>query len=147
MIKKTRFPDQGRVSDKLDDLIKYYGELKEDFPEEDEFQSNRLSRRGIEKTIEIIADTIIDIALILVSSLGLEKPSDSGEAIEILEKHEIIQKPLAEKIKDLISFRNLLVHRYGKIDQHKEYVSIAENHEDIILFVKEIERTLKKFEK
>jgi len=117
MIQKEKMPEKARIEEKLDDLLKYYEELLEDLPQKKEFKEKRLARRGIEKTLELIADTIIDISLIIISSKGLEKPQDSRDSINILEKNKIITSSLSAKIKDLISFRNLLVHRYGKIDE------------------------------
>ena len=136
--------DQGRIEEKLDDLVRYHGELVEDLPSKSEFVDGRLVRRGIEKTIELIADTIIDIALLIISGKGLEKPEDSRDAIALLEKVKILPKDVAARIMDLISFRNLLVHRYTKIDENLEFSTIKEEHPDIISFVKEIEKFLTK---
>lgn len=144
MIKKTKLLDKGRINDKLDGLIKYYEELMEDLPSREEFKEERLVRRGIDKTIELIADAIIDIALMIISEKGFDKPEDSRDAIGVLEKNKVLNKNLSGKIQDLISFRNLLVHRYGKIDENLEYDNLQENHEDIVLFVKEIEKFLTK---
>ena len=69
---------------------------------------------------------------------------DSRGAIEELYKNKIINQNLKEKVADLISFRNLLVHRYGKIDEKLEFENIKENHEDILEFVKRIELFNKK---
>jgi hypothetical protein len=49
MIKKTKLLDEGRVTDKLDELIKYYEELMEDLPTKKEFKEERLVRRGIDR--------------------------------------------------------------------------------------------------
>jgi uncharacterized protein YutE (UPF0331/DUF86 family) len=92
----------------------------------------------------LIADVIIDIALIIISEKGFDKPEDSRDAIRVLEKNEVLNKNLSGKIQDLIFFRNLLVHRYGKIDENLEFNNLKENHEDIILFAKEIEKFLVK---
>ncbi|HLD72753.1 MAG TPA: HepT-like ribonuclease domain-containing protein [Candidatus Nanoarchaeia archaeon] len=143
MIQKIKLSSNDRVKDKLDELVSYHRELVEDLPERDEFKQERLVKRGIEKTIELIADTIVDIALIIISERGLKKPEDSRDALSVLEENKILTKKVAGKIKDLISFRNLLVHRYGKIKEDLEYTNISENSEDIILFVKEIEISLK----
>ncbi len=140
MIKKNRLEGEGRVKDKLTELMGYYEELLEDLPKEDEFLENRILRRGIEKSIELIADTIIDISLILISSSGFERPNDSREAIMVLEKNKVLSPQLAIKIKEFVSFRNLLVHRYGKIDLEREFNSISENHEDILGFIKEVKK-------
>ncbi|MBI2666018.1 DUF86 domain-containing protein [Candidatus Woesearchaeota archaeon] len=143
MIKKIRLPAEGRIADKLDELTRYYDELLEDLPTKDDFEEKRVLRRSIEKTLELIADTITDIALILISEFGFEKPLDAREAIDALVVHKILTKQLGEKIKDLISFRNLLVHRYGKIDVEREYETIQEDHGDIQEFIKEIDTHLK----
>lgn len=135
-----------RIKEKLDQIVLYYDELLEDFPSEEEFQQNRLTRRGIEKTVELIAEGIIDTAMMLISLQGLEKPNDSRAAIALLEKKGILSSTPGKKIQDFISFRNLLVHRYAVIDEEREYATIAENHEDIIFFVKEIEQFLQKKE-
>jgi len=129
---------------KLSDLMAFCEELEEDLPSLSEFKSERIRRRGVEKTIELIADTIVDTALLIVSGKGLHKPADSREAITNLEKENILSRRLAEKIRDLISFRNLLVHRYGKVDEDLEYENICEGKDDVLQFVKEIKGYLEK---
>src|SRR3989344_1651894 len=143
MIQKIKLSSNDRVKDKLDELVSYHRELVEDLPEREKYKQEQLVKREIEKTIELIADTIVDIALIIISERGLKKPEDSRDALSVLEENKILTKKVAGKIKDLISFRNLLVHRYGKIKEDLEYTNISENSEDIILFVKEIEISLK----
>tara|TARA_Y100000310_G_scaffold220239_1_gene221703 strand:- start:508 stop:942 length:435 start_codon:yes stop_codon:yes gene_type:complete len=139
MIKKDKIVEEGRISEKLDDLIQYHQELVEDLPTKTKFKNERLTKRGIEKTIEMIADLIIDISLIIISEKGFDKPDDSRDAIRVLERNKVLSKQLSAKIQDLISFRNLLVHRYGKIDDDLEYENIEDNNKDVVLFVKEIE--------
>lgn len=133
-----------RIKEKLDDIITYYHELMNDFPTEHEFKENRLARRGIEKTVELIAESVLDVTMMLISSKGIEKPQDSRTSIALLEKHGILSKKLSLKLQDFISFRNLLVHRYARVDEEQEYETIDENHEDILHFVEEIELFLKK---
>lgn len=133
-----------RLKDKVEQLSKYYDELIEDMPLNDEFLNNRIVRRGIEKTIELIVETIIDIANIIISSKNLEKPIDSRNSIQILFKQKIISEKLSLKICDLISFRNLLVHRYGKINEKQEFDHIIDNYDDIKDFINEIILFLKK---
>lgn len=142
MIYKNRKVEEARLKDKVAELKQYYEELIEDLPSQDNFLEKRLVRRGIEKNMELIADAIIDVALILISSSGFEKPTDSRESISVLEKHKIIDVELAQKLRTLISFQNLLVHRYGVIDQEKEYQSIREDHDDIRRFIKAIKNFL-----
>ena len=131
-----------RINEKLDELVKLHDELVEELPNKKEFLSTRILRRGIEKTIQLIADGVIDVSMMIISEKGLEKPMDSRGAITVLQKNKILSKSLAGKIKDLISFRNLLVHLYGKIDENEEYQNIKENHEDILKFVEAVEKVI-----
>src|SRR3989338_7536195 len=122
--------DDRRIKDKLDELLRYHKELIEDLPAKKDFKKERIIRRGVEKTVELIADTILDIALMIISGEGFEKPEDSRSAIIILEKKKVLSKLISDKIQDLLSFRNLLVHRYGKVDEDVEYSNIRGNHKD-----------------
>src|SRR3989338_10429831 len=109
MIQKIKLSSNDRVKDKLDELVSYHRELVEDLPERDEFKQERLVKRGIEKTIELIADTIVDIALIIISERGLKKPEDSRDALSVLEENKILTKKVAGKNKKINSFLKLLV--------------------------------------
>ncbi len=139
MIKKNIYTPEERINDKLDEIIMFYHELVDNLPEEETFLDNTLMRRGLEKTLELLVNCMVDVALIIISKFNYEKPIDSCGAIEELYKNKVIDQKLKEKVADLISFRNLLVHRYGKIDEKLEFENIKENHEDILEFVKRIE--------
>ena len=135
--------DRARLNTKLDEILQYYDELLEDLPEEKAFHQDRITRRGVEKTVELIADAIVDVSLMIISGMGYGKPDDARSALAILQKNKVLSSGVAAKMQDFVSFRNLLVHRYAKVDEKQEYASIQENHEDIPAFVKETEQFLK----
>ncbi|MAF99189.1 MAG: hypothetical protein CMH61_01110 [Nanoarchaeota archaeon] len=133
-----------RIDDKLDEIVTLHEELMEDLPPEEVFLKKRVVRRGIEKTVQLIADTIVDVALMIISQEGFDRPQDSRDAIKKLKEEGILTKNLASKIQDFVSFRNLLVHRYVKVNKEEEYENIDENHKDILDFVRAIESFSKK---
>ena len=133
-----------KIKDKLDLLERYHGELVDDLPDYDSFVSERLTRRGIEKTIELIADAVVDVAMILISAKGWEKPTEAAGTARVLAQQKVLSVHLSEKIQNLIRFRNLLVHQYVKVDDEKEYEVLAENHTDVIEFVTAVELFLRK---
>ena len=135
-----------RVKDKVDLISRYYQELKDDLPSEEEFSQERVPRRAVEKTIELIADAVVDVAMVIISAKSLEKPKESSESITILAKSGVLSSPLADKMKDFIRFRNLLVHQYAKVDEKREFETIRDNHQDILEFLKEMEIFIKKEE-
>lgn len=132
-----------RITEKLDYIERYHRELVEDLPSYPEFTKKRLTRRGIEKTVELMADAIVDVAMIIISAKGLEKPNEAAESVNILAQNNLLTIGLARKLQELVKFRNLLVHQYAKVDEEKEYHNINENHEDVIVFIKEIEALVK----
>jgi len=62
---------------------------------------------------------------------------------KILKEEEIIGKELAIKLEDMARFRNLLVHRYGEVDNRRVLEIIKHNLKDIEEFEKEIEKFIK----
>jgi len=129
-----------RLKQKLGDLVILHEELMEDLPDMEEFMEKRLARRGIEKTIQLIADAMVDVAYMIISERGYARPADGRDAISVLEKEKVLSTKLAAKIKELISFRNLLVHRYGVVNEKQEFENISENHSDVLDFVREIKK-------
>ncbi|MDI6790445.1 MAG: DUF86 domain-containing protein [Thermodesulfobacteriota bacterium] len=64
--------------------------------------------------------------------LGL--PKESRESFLILAREHVIPVELAEKLKGMVGFRNILVHEYQDIDI-KIMVDVIEHHlDDLIVF-------------
>ncbi len=133
-----------RINDKLDLIVRYHEELMEDLPSQATFRRNRISRRAVEKTIELIADSIVDVVMMIISGKGLERPPEARESITTLSKYGLLPEKLAQQIKELIGLRNLLVHQYAKVDEDREFHDIEEDHQDVLEFVREMEKLLRK---
>lgn len=73
-------------------------------------------------------------------SLGL--PKDNRDAIRKLAGSKIIQKKLGGRLEDMVSFRNLLVHRYGKVDDARAYRYLKEEMDDLHEFIEMIEKII-----
>ncbi len=58
----------------------------------------------------------IDMGAHIISDAGWETPSSQAEIFEILTKHKIITKARAEKMIQMVGFRNRIVHEYEKTD-------------------------------
>lgn len=131
--------DRGRISNKLDELEEYSGELDQDLPDkETDYARNRVLRRACEKDFELICQTIIDICNLIISQTGLGYPEDNRQSIEKLVNDGIVPEKLGDRLKDMISFRNLIVHRYGSIDDAKAYNHLKEGKKDFYRFVETI---------
>ncbi|RLE93805.1 MAG: hypothetical protein DRJ55_03335 [Thermoprotei archaeon] len=66
--------------------------------------------------LQTCVQALIDMAFRVLSSLG-EKPPDSyGEAAEALFRLGVLCRESRDKLKSMIGFRNILIHRYLELD-------------------------------
>ena len=132
------------IRKKLVEMDSYLEQVEEYFPsEEDEFLRSRIEKHGIYKLLESAIEEVIKICSMINSDLSLGIPSDEDSIIKNLEDKKIISEELAEKIIQMKGFRNILVHRYGKINDKEAFETIKENLGDFEIFKKEILKFLK----
>ena len=115
--------------------------LPEDF---EEFKILGLIKDGIYKKIEDSIEGVISICSIINSDLNLGIPKEEEDILGNFEKGKILDKKLIEKIKEMRGFRNILVHKYGEIDDEEVFENIKEGIGDFELFFEEIRKLLKK---
>lgn len=89
-----------------------------------------------------IMEACIDIANHIISVRGYRRANDYSDMFEVLKEENIIDSLLAEKMENMARFRNLLVHKYGKVDNRRVLEIIKFDLEDIKHFEKEIEKLL-----
>ena len=144
MIKKREFRKK-EIEDKLKDILDSINIIEEAFPQDfDSFESLGLSKDGIYKKIEFAIESIIDICNIINSDLRLGTPETEDDIINNLDKRKVLTKETINLIKEMKGFRNILVHRYGEINDKKAFDTIKEGLKDFELIIKEIEDFLKR---
>jgi uncharacterized protein YutE (UPF0331/DUF86 family) len=85
-------------------------------------------------------EACIDIANYIISVKGFRRAEEYSEMFGVLKEERIIGRELAAKLEDMARFRNLLVHRYGEIDNRRVLEIIKHNLKDIEEFEREIEK-------
>ena len=63
-----------------------------------------------------IVEACIDIANYIISAKGFRRKEAYSEMFKILGENGVLEKELSRKFQDMSRFRNLLVHRYGEVD-------------------------------
>ncbi len=76
----------------------------------------------------------IDLANVAIAKEGLGLPNTYRQSFEILNKHQVINDELADKMKSMVGFRNISVHDYGKINPEIVHSIVNENLGDFELF-------------
>lgn len=87
------------------------------------------------KMAEFMIHNVIDICAIISSDLKLEKPFSEDDIIDNIGGAGILDEDMVRKIREMKGQRNVLVHRYGKIDDALVYESLTGDLADIEAFV------------
>lgn len=137
--------DEKRILSKIDQLDLYLEELKEIKPSSfKEYSSSIEKKRACERLLHVSIEIVIDIANLIVSNLKLGLPSDDEEVFQKLLKKGIISNKMTDLLIDMKNFRNVLVHRYGEINDRKAFENIKGNLGDFEDFKEEILKFLRK---
>lgn len=104
----------------------------------EDFASLGLIKDGMYKRIEFCIQNVFDICAILDTDLRLGIPQSDDNILEIMVANGIINEDMKTKLKLMKGFRNILVHRYGGIDDALTYEFFNENIIDFDEFITEI---------
>jgi len=118
--------DKERILSKIDELNQYIKELEKIRPKTfEEYKNNILIKRACERLLQVSIECIIDIASILVKELKIGLPSEEEDLFDKLEENRIITRKMKDKLRLMRGFRNILVHRYGKIDDKLVFENLS----------------------
>ncbi len=107
------------------------------------FSDLGLVKDGIYKKLEFCIESVFDICAIINTDLQLGIPESDETIIDNLIKNKIIKKDMGETLKSMKGFRNILVHRYGRINDEIAYTIIKEHLQDFYTFIETIEKNIK----
>ena len=99
------------------------------------------------KEVEYAIQLVIDICSIINSDTSKETPSDEDSIFLSLVNNKIISKEIGDKIIEMKGFRNVLVHKYGKINNGEAYENVSQGLKDFERIIEEIEAFLVKSKK
>ncbi len=92
---------------------------------------------GIERTLQVSIEAMIDIAN-RIGSLAEQPPaSESYLSLRMLQDMGVIEN--AERYRDMIRFRNFIVHRYEQIEPAVIVAILTNRLDEFDAFIKEIE--------
>lgn len=127
----------GVISQKLDLIAQRVSKLRSRTPlTTDELENDYFLRSGIERTLQVCVEAMIDIANRVIFLEGRPPSAESFGSIQQLEDLHILKD--AGAYRNMIKFRNLIVHRYEQIET--DILATIVNHYlgDIDRFAEEI---------
>jgi len=139
--------DKEKILSKIDELNGYLEELEKIKPSSlEEYQSSIEKKRACERLLQISIETILDIGNIIVSNLKLGVPSDEEDLFDKLKSKKIISVEMIKILNIMKGFRNILVHKYGKVDDELTFENL-DKLSDFTDFIEQIMKFLEKEKK
>lgn len=138
----------GRIRDtairiKLQEMTESLDMVKEHLPDSaDSFGRLGIVKDGIYKRVEYAVENVFDICAILNADLHIGVPGTDEDILENLVRHGVLAPGMRQNLKAMKGFRNIVVHRYGAIDDALAFSILKEHIDDFSLFRQEIERFL-----
>jgi uncharacterized protein YutE (UPF0331/DUF86 family) len=107
-------------------------------PSETPFEEDLMKQDAIAVNLQRAAEQVIDLANHVIKKRKLGLPKESRESFEILAGAHVIPRDLADKLKGMVGFRNILVHQYENLDV-KIMIDVIEHHlDDLVVFTNHV---------
>ncbi|GAB6172160.1 DUF86 domain-containing protein [Paradesulfitobacterium aromaticivorans] len=121
--------DKDKIEQRLVKLEQAMRKLKEIALQSwEQYNNSEALRDRAERNLQVAAQACIDIANHIIADRGYRTPQGYAESFSVLAEEGIITDRLADKMKMVAGFRNILVHDYLEIDNKIVYSSL--NHLD-----------------
>jgi len=82
----------------------------------DRLRSDVKEERFVTHTVQLAVQAALDVASHIVADERLGEPQTNQDLFTLLERHGWLDPGLAERLRDMARFRNLLVHGYAGVD-------------------------------
>jgi len=119
--------------------------VEEHLPDDiEDFLSLGIVKDGIYKRLKFCIENVFDICVVLSADYNLGIPGSDEDIVDNLVKSKILPDEMKEKLASMKGFRNIMVHRYGKLDDGLAFNILSDHlgdfHEFIVLIDDYIER-------
>lgn len=133
--------DADLVAKKLALIETYVSELRS-LARPAEIASDVREERFVEHTLQLAIQAALDVASHVASRERLGEPSTNRQLFEILARRGWLPVELSLPLRDMASFRNVLVHGYAAVDPRIVRDVVENRLDDLLAFVAEIRRRL-----
>ncbi len=128
--------DKERMNRKFSDLRRYSAILAEITPKSYELygKAGNLVRSAVERNLQLVSDTELDIAVLLYKVLAPKPVGDDESVIESLSGK--LPSRVISRLKERRRLRNLLIHAYAQAGYDRETFEQASSTKDVEEFIK-----------
>ena len=101
----------------------------------EEFKRNVVTKRFIERQLELCVEQMIGVCKHLVAGLDLPEPETYAGCFDILAGAGVVPEQHLAVFKSLARFRNLLIHGYDNVDDAVTYGIFTVRLSDFTTFI------------
>ena len=131
------------VFNKIESIERCVKRIEEIYSEET-FE-NYLYQDALILNIQRACQQSIDLAMYLVSKLGLGIPKKSGEAFVKLVEGRVVSKEIGSIMEKMVGFRNVIIHEYQTVDVNIIKYIATDGKNDFLKFTKEILKFMREY--
>jgi uncharacterized protein YutE (UPF0331/DUF86 family) len=131
--------DKTLILRKLAELDQYLKQVKEYAGISiDQYESDWKTQRIVERTLQMMIETCVDIAGHVISDKAFRTPTSYSDAFKVLHENAVLPKDLFAKMDKMAKFRNVVVHHYDAIDAEIVVGILKRDIDDFMGFEKAI---------
>lgn len=135
------------VYSKITEIEESIDMVNKNLPDQiEEFVTLGIVKDGIYKRLEYAIENVFDICHVINADLSIGIPSSEEDVIQNLRNRGIIDSDISDKLMDMRRFRNIVVHRYGKIDDKIAFSLLKDELDDFERFNERIRTFLKEIQ-
>ena len=109
--------DDTLILRKLSELDEYYKQIAEYKKiTVAQYSGDWKVQRIIERTLQMMIETCVDIAGHIISDKGYRIPKSYSDTFLVLKENDILSDGLFSSVEKMAKFRNIVVHHYDKVD-------------------------------
>ena len=127
--------DEALILRKLAELDEYYRQLKEyENITVDQYSNDWKIQRIIERTLQMMIETCVDIAGHIIADKGFRIPKSYADTFKVLLEEKILGSKLSAALEKMAKFRNIVIHHYDKVDAEIVAAILKNNLPDFVSY-------------
>lgn len=131
--------DEERITNRIAVITDNLRELKEirDTSLED-FLSDKQKIAAAKYFLQTSIEAIVDIGNHIIARLRFGVPENNFQTFELLVQNKVLDRDKLSTYRQMVKFRNLVVHLYHTVDDERVYQILQENLDDFEDFISKI---------
>jgi len=94
-----------------------------------DYKADWKTQRIVERTLQMMIETCVDIAGHIISDRGMRTPSSYADTFRVLAENSVADLELLAAMERMAKFRNVVVHQYEDVDA-EIVIAILRSHLD-----------------